>query len=188
MHPDHLVHLSCGHDYCNPCLIRLFETRLANSAASNVHCCGENIDVDSVEHFLPTDIIRRLQQREAQNSTSNGSTPAEAEDPAFEALIARREYQRCTSCGRVFEHGGGCNHMVCHCGREFCFLCGGQYGECGCPQFGGAGAGAYAPMPPLPQFLPLLRPMPGPMGTAFPRPPAAPLRPLSPTPSDSDDE
>lgn len=33
---------------------------------------------------------------------------------------------RCDNCARPFEFRGGCSHMTCVCGYEFCLVCGGQ--------------------------------------------------------------
>ncbi|KAL1726958.1 hypothetical protein EV714DRAFT_276061 [Schizophyllum commune] len=45
----------------------------------------------------------------------------------FDALVKEKQWQRCPSCGATVDRTGGCPHMVCRCGREFCYLCGGLY-------------------------------------------------------------
>lgn len=78
-------------------------------------------------------------------------------DPNIEVTLhlAKKEgWKRCESCHRVIELVYGCNHMVyaiqhfpqlfsftnsslsrCHCGREFCFLCGKKWKTCRCERF-----------------------------------------------------
>lgn len=51
---------------------------------------------------------------------------ADAEHEAFDGLKRGRDYQICPSekCGRRVELSSGCNHIVCYCKQQFCFLCG----------------------------------------------------------------
>ena len=42
----------------------------------------------------------------------------------FEALVKKKGWQRCQKCYRVVEKTGGCSHMTCVCGYEFCYRCG----------------------------------------------------------------
>ncbi|KAJ2896677.1 putative E3 ubiquitin-protein ligase ARI4 [Zalerion maritima] len=61
-------------------------------------------------------------------------------DPEANKLLdrARQEgwpMQKCYKCNTVVELKEGCNHMTCHCGAEFCMLCGDKWKRCGCPWF-----------------------------------------------------
>ncbi|KAI5237583.1 hypothetical protein E4T42_09177 [Aureobasidium subglaciale] len=50
-----------------------------------------------------------------------------AEDEALQQLLEaadREKWQRCYSCSRVVALSTGCNHITCHCGAEFCYVCG----------------------------------------------------------------
>lgn len=50
---------------------------------------------------------------------------ATAEGALLEAaLLASGEGRRCPRCQRVVVKAGGCNHIRCHCGASFCWLCG----------------------------------------------------------------
>lgn len=34
------------------------------------------------------------------------------------------QYRKCKKCGIIIEKDQGCNHMVCICKYEFCYVCG----------------------------------------------------------------
>ncbi|KAI1494591.1 hypothetical protein F5X96DRAFT_665683 [Biscogniauxia mediterranea] len=55
-------------------------------------------------------------------------------DPALEATIKNKGWQRCRLCWRVISLESGCNHMRCLCGFEFCYFCGKRWGMCNCTE------------------------------------------------------
>jgi len=65
----------------------------------------------------------------------------------------------CPSCKTIIQKDGGCNHMTCKCGHEFCYLCRERYGSCHCPLFGAAQRRAprVAPRRQEPDLIDLLR-------------------------------
>lgn len=50
----------------------------------------------------------------------------ETEDAAFKGLKRGKDYQICPSekCERRIQLSDGCNHIVCMCGMQLCFICG----------------------------------------------------------------
>ncbi|XP_024371780.1 uncharacterized protein [Physcomitrium patens] len=52
-------------------------------------------------------------------------------------MAAESKWQRCSKCGTVIERSGGCSHMQCRCGHNFCYGCGvswqGAGVNCMCP-------------------------------------------------------
>ncbi|KAK4210438.1 hypothetical protein QBC37DRAFT_442729 [Rhypophila decipiens] len=44
-------------------------------------------------------------------------------------------WQRCYKCRELVELTQGCNHMICRCGAQFCYVCGGKWKSCLCAQF-----------------------------------------------------
>ena len=50
-------------------------------------------------------------------------------------LAKQNKWAQCTECSRIVERIEGCNHMSCHCGHHFCYLCAGPIDVCnGCPE------------------------------------------------------
>ncbi|KAL1941713.1 hypothetical protein VTO73DRAFT_6713 [Trametes versicolor] len=49
-------------------------------------------------------------------------------------LGTRHGWVRCPGCEQLVERNGGCPHMTCRCGTEFCYACGKRYGDCVCGQ------------------------------------------------------
>merc|ERR1712178_645271 len=48
----------------------------------------------------------------------------------------KMKWMRCFQCGHVVEKKAGCNHIVCVCGSQFCYLCGAEWGKCKCQIIG----------------------------------------------------
>lgn len=47
-----------------------------------------------------------------------------SDEKELQALAKLTGWQQCARCRRVIERDGGCNHMVCYCSYEFCYVCG----------------------------------------------------------------
>jgi hypothetical protein len=45
----------------------------------------------------------------------------DAIDYDFRRLASEKRYVRCPQCHHYIEHGGGCEHMRCRCGRPFTY-------------------------------------------------------------------
>ncbi|KAF2658452.1 hypothetical protein K491DRAFT_270639 [Lophiostoma macrostomum CBS 122681] len=61
------------------------------------------------------------------------------EDRKFKLHAKEQGYQECHNCGSTVELMEACNHIVCGCGHEFCYVCGKMWeGLHGCPQYGAA--------------------------------------------------
>ncbi|OSD08202.1 hypothetical protein PYCCODRAFT_395995 [Trametes coccinea BRFM310] len=57
------------------------------------------------------------------------------EDPQRDETLhlgKRLGWTRCPRCTELVERKGGCPHMTCRCGAEFCYVCGELYGKCTC--------------------------------------------------------
>lgn len=54
------------------------------------------------------------------------------EDRLFMKFAKGAKFKQCPSCKFWVEKAEGCDHMTCRCSYEFCYICGGKYGECTC--------------------------------------------------------
>lgn len=50
----------------------------------------------------------------------------------FLAYVKGKKYKECPHCSFWVERIAGCDHMHCRCRRDFCYKCGGVYGNCEC--------------------------------------------------------
>ncbi|KAM7196878.1 hypothetical protein V8F20_006845 [Naviculisporaceae sp. PSN 640] len=50
-------------------------------------------------------------------------------------LAKAKEWQTCPKCRAVVELVVGCNHIVCTCGAEFCYVCASPWPTCECEMF-----------------------------------------------------
>ena len=60
------------------------------------------------------------------------------DDPVHELLskvLGKGNAKYCRKCHQLVEKNGGCNHMTCRCGHQWCWRCGSDYKACGCPLF-----------------------------------------------------
>lgn len=46
------------------------------------------------------------------------------------ALVLRSNAATSPQCRHLIEKASGCNHMVCRCGQQFCYLCGEAWRQC----------------------------------------------------------
>lgn len=56
-------------------------------------------------------------------------------DKLFQNLVQGAKFKQCPSCKFWVERISGCQHMTCRCGYEFCYICGGHYGDCECDDY-----------------------------------------------------
>ncbi|OIW35391.1 hypothetical protein CONLIGDRAFT_56742 [Coniochaeta ligniaria NRRL 30616] len=65
-------------------------------------------------HFGP---CQSVQQRPAVEDTPSPEV-------LFLSLAKRLDWKRCPQCRNFVQKYGGCNHITCRCGCEFCYRCG----------------------------------------------------------------
>ncbi|CAM6086458.1 unnamed protein product [Calypogeia fissa] len=66
----------------------------------------------------------------------------DAEDVELLELAKENKWRKCGKCRSMIMLAGGCFHMTCRCGNQFCYTCGtnyqGRMRMCSCPLFSGA--------------------------------------------------
>lgn len=138
----------CGHHrrFCHSCLRSHVASRLTDNFW-NIRCPHVSHEGARCPYiFLETDlkcILDRpedttlVSQYEKLRMADHGdhlravlsshSKSDDSESKGFE-LWAGNACQACPRCLVVVQKETGCNHMVCRCGAEFCFKCGGPWG------------------------------------------------------------
>ncbi|KAI1274875.1 hypothetical protein F5Y07DRAFT_390280 [Xylaria sp. FL0933] len=64
------------------------------------------------------------------NATHDGICPEDVGLQQAVSLAASKGWRPCPSCNNMVEKGIGCHHIMCRCGEEFCYVCGGVWGSC----------------------------------------------------------
>ncbi|TNV77477.1 hypothetical protein FGO68_gene1463 [Halteria grandinella] len=54
------------------------------------------------------------------------------EEAGFKEFLKKENIRQCPFCQIFVQKQEGCSHVKCLCNNEFCFSCGGQYGDCEC--------------------------------------------------------
>ncbi|KAH9852449.1 hypothetical protein C2E23DRAFT_181059 [Lenzites betulinus] len=68
-----------------------------------------------------------------ESTTANTHVCAHSTDHrAVVRLGTTLGWVRCPGCEQLVERNGGCPHMTCRCGTEFCYSCGKHYNGCVC--------------------------------------------------------
>eukprot|EP00930_Biecheleria_cincta_P069575 TRINITY_DN5729_c0_g2_i1.p1 TRINITY_DN5729_c0_g2~~TRINITY_DN5729_c0_g2_i1.p1 ORF type:complete len:348 (-),score=59.16 TRINITY_DN5729_c0_g2_i1:98-1141(-) len=165
-----------AHGICKPCLRRYVEVKVLEEGIWNLRCPGEsctyrliNDDISEAvveserreevltlhSHLRNENFAPRLEEMLAcQRSVAADST---RELDTCEAMLLA-ECQVCPNCCVLVRREGGCTHIVCRCGQDFCFGCGGPISDdsddCCCEErddtipdedeMGGEGAPAFA--------------------------------------------
>ncbi|KAF2208818.1 hypothetical protein CERZMDRAFT_101028 [Cercospora zeae-maydis SCOH1-5] len=71
-----------------------------------------------------THIFCLLCAEHIQSSTNEHHCKEAETDPNFTGLTRGKDYQLCPGCSTAVELRDGCNHVVCTCSQDFCFICG----------------------------------------------------------------
>ncbi|KAK4286476.1 hypothetical protein QN277_003027 [Acacia crassicarpa] len=51
----------------------------------------------------------------------------QAEDSKLKYLASKKLWRQCVKCNHIIELAGGCYHITCRCGYEFCYTCGAKW-------------------------------------------------------------
>lgn len=153
---DHTVFAcnNCPAAYCPSCLEQYARTALKDRQILPLRCadqkCRAPVPLSGLRGLLSKDEIARLSRFQCELlrspdetaddasdiTSSETSQPDDGGDAALESLMGTMGWRRCPDCGMGIERTQGCSHMVCVCGGEFCYACGGRWGVggFGCPR------------------------------------------------------
>ncbi|KAK4109865.1 hypothetical protein N656DRAFT_686996, partial [Canariomyces notabilis] len=150
--PQHMPPRCCTTDHISPKHVeKLFDARFKKdwnqryvefTRRNSLYCpsrrCGQWIS--------PEDIRHEGGRRQAQCSRCSikicgscsrkwhyqSECPRDEESTQFLEQLNREVWQRCYRCKATIELKEGSNRMTCHCGAEFCMVCGGKWKTCRC--------------------------------------------------------
>lgn len=76
--------------------------------------------------------MRHMQSRISRQALPSRAEPNEAEQQTVQ-LANEQGWQSCQRCKQIVDLiPGGCNHMTCRCGHQFCYACGQRWKTCRC--------------------------------------------------------
>ena len=124
------ANLPCQVAFCAKCAATHVKTQL-NDGAHTVQCpggCGTQLKDEEIRKMCTdTTLYAKLQENRAEHLV-------DAFDRAPELLewAGQGNAQVCPHCYTLVQRNGGCRHIRCRCGGEFCYHCGEKYGGCHC--------------------------------------------------------
>jgi hypothetical protein len=120
---------------------RYVEMKVLEDSKWNIRCPGEGCRY----HLIDDDINQALKDSVQQHEVLDKRARLRNENfaPRLEELLAARkaastdcsealllaECQVCPSCSVLVRREGGCTHIACRCGQDFCFGCGAPFPE-----------------------------------------------------------
>lgn len=120
---------------CEACIRRQFEQALDFDAHYPARWGPDELDPSHYKLILGPDFIARYVRK--------GQEIEEANKPGIpEGMVRGKDCQLCPGCQKPISLRDGCNHIVCLCGTQFCFICGEEadhhsdhWMEGGCPRW-----------------------------------------------------
>ncbi|KAF2655140.1 hypothetical protein K491DRAFT_679106 [Lophiostoma macrostomum CBS 122681] len=120
--------------------IKDFDLKVEELATPNpTYCadpaCANFIQAKNIKHDIGTCVFCRTKTCTiCKKEEHKGLCP---EDPQVKLLMdaaKRSKWQMCSNCKNMVELSSGCFHMLCRCGNQFCYVCGGKWKKCHCPR------------------------------------------------------
>jgi len=108
----------CNHEYCRPCLARLFEMAMTDESLYPPRCDGQAIPLSQVRFFLPQDLARAFVEKEPELMAKDRTYCYYGKCSAFIPVDS------------VVEDIGTCPR----CGRTTCTMCKAQSHSGDCPE------------------------------------------------------
>lgn len=129
---------------CPNCIVGRFEQALENDYSWPARWGAEELNVRDFAGILHCDLLAAALDKEDEYA-------ARVDDgvsvEALEGQVRGSDYQLCPQCSKVIALEDGCNHIVCLCMQNFCFICGQEafdgsnhWVPGGCPRYGKVGS------------------------------------------------
>jgi hypothetical protein len=128
-HEHMIIHVDTGctiapNRMCHECMVMFVTTQ--TKLAHRAHCpCGA--ELTGLDLILTPSQMTELAERRVHINADL--------DPDLMRAMESLGAQICTRCNNVVEKLDGCNHIVCICKHEFCYLCGASWHTCECPMY-----------------------------------------------------
>ena len=106
-HFTKLCRALCGHEYCEACILRLFQDAMVDETLFPPRCCKQPIPVERIRLLVSNELIKKFNEKSVEFSTSN------------------RIYCSNKNCG-VFMPPSDCIHSTVNCrkcGTQTCCTC-----------------------------------------------------------------
>ena len=125
---------------CTVCIARVFELALENDYTWPPRFGPDVLHTQDFASILPAELLDRITKRLAK-----GEPRIDPEEVAasVKGQVRGKDFQICPGCCNVINLKEACNHILCVCFVQFCYLCGqvathdgDHFKEGGCPRWG----------------------------------------------------
>ncbi|TWU74124.1 hypothetical protein ED733_005266 [Metarhizium rileyi] len=124
-----------------PGLVGRYEAKKLEYATENrTYCHRAGCSAFIPKPFIQDDIAPCV---ECQSTTCaickgpyhGGDCPEDVATMELLRVAEENGWQRCYSCRRMVDLELGCNHIICRCGAQFCYVCGEPWKTCPCERW-----------------------------------------------------
>ncbi|KAL2835086.1 hypothetical protein BDW59DRAFT_177191 [Aspergillus cavernicola] len=157
--PD-MLQAQCPHWYCKDCIIRLVTDALVDQSLFPPGCCRVPIPLSSLRRHLGMELSKCFEEKDIEHrdpyktycsnpgymgtcQTCQARTCTLCKQPAHDGvcgdtdkevmkLAEQSGWQQCAQCHHLIELSTGCNHIICRCKYQFCYICRRKWKSCRC--------------------------------------------------------
>jgi hypothetical protein len=96
-----VARVRCGHEYCQDCLIALFEASMTDESLFPPRCCRQRFDIGQLRVFLKPDVVTRFREKAVEFTASNRVYCSRSTCLAFiPPSKIDGDHARCSSCNQ----------------------------------------------------------------------------------------
>ncbi|KAI9905285.1 hypothetical protein PsorP6_014329 [Peronosclerospora sorghi] len=121
--------LLCGHIYCTQCILTRCRMGVRDRSMVPAHCCRREFPTDYVQEALSA--VEFMTYERFLKEKPWRSLDLET-DREYANVVGQIHAKQCPGCGIGVQKDGGCNHMTCLNGHQFCILCARVWKTCSC--------------------------------------------------------